>query len=154
MYLSIVVNNACWLMNISYLLARQWNTAQKSDLFTGIKWPLLRFIIIKLRSKNIFILLIIPPLNPRQLRPFPLVIPPPFHLFLLQFNFLLVSNLFLLLFFTYNYFLFWDLSASSSSRALFLAYFSSLSSFYSSSWTLMESSYFSSSFSSSFSSAR
>ena len=86
MYLSIVVNNACWLMNISYLLARQWNTAQKSDLFTGIKWPLLRFIIIKLRSKNIFILLIIPPLTSRLLGTFTIILPPHFPLFPLQYN--------------------------------------------------------------------
>ena len=41
--------------------------SKHSDLFTGIQWPLLRVIIIKLYSKNILVLLLIPPLTPIDL---------------------------------------------------------------------------------------
>ena len=62
------------------------------DFFTEIQWHMIRVIIIKSRSKAIFILIIIPPRTPRQLRTFPLITPLPLHMFLLRYNFLLVYD--------------------------------------------------------------
>ena len=70
---------------------------KNTDFFTGVQWPLLCIIIITSHSKNTIILLIITPLTPHQLGPFPLIVPPHFPILLIKYNKLIPSLLPLLL---------------------------------------------------------